>query len=348
MTEQQTQSVSYDTIAEAFSEEASSLLSDTRIHQVLEEEKIRFHNASLLGISLEKLVRHNTARYCKDLLRKQQPLSFLYAFLCFLTEIAVWLLPYGILIEICSYAASGHGSSFSIPSVYGFIVILGIVAGNTFSKLYLQKFLLSSALFSKAEPQNIKQAKASLHRFHLLLFLGVTALTACGIFLAFHFGWDRHFSLHFLSCFIAYAACILLSGIHNVIYSGHSLAFFTIGGLLLARRPDNEVEAATTHYLNLRYQQMLSPSHKTPEHLAKNPALEKKLRESLHSRMTTQRVYYALAIIILLALDVVCLIQLQNGIALTLVCFFVASVLSTAIFLFAFLCANHILKATRG
>lgn len=345
-TEHQIQSVSYDTIAEAFSKEARSLIPESVTEQVLDKEKIRFENASLLEIPPEKLVRHNTPRYCKDLLRKQQPLPFLYAFLCFLTEISVWLIPYGILIEICNYMFAREGGSFAFPFLYGLIVIIGIVTGSTLSRHHLQNFLVSPA-FAQKDKNSIQKAKTSLTRFRLLLSFGIIIFAGLAIILITALGWDKSFSIGFSTCFIAYVICILLSGIHNVIYSGHCLSFFKIGALLLTRQPDSKVEAATNHYLNLRYLQMLSPSGKTLENLKKNPALEKTLRKSLHSHMTTQRVYYTLAVIILSVLDIICIVQFHATTAPALACFFVLSMLCTLLFLFAFFCANHIFQCTK-
>lgn len=345
-TEHQIQSVSYDTIAEAFSKEARSLIPESVIEQILDKEKIRFENASLLDIPPEKLVRHNTTRYCKDLLRKQQPLPFLYFFLCFLTEISVWLIPYGIFIEICNYMSAQKSRSFTFPFLYGLFVIIGIVTGSTLSRQHLQNFLVSPA-FAQKDKSSIQKAKTSLTRFRLLLFFSIIIFAGAAIILITVLSWYKSVSIGFSACFIAYVICILLSGIHNVIYSSHCLSFFNIGVLLLTRQPDSNVEAATNQYLNLRYLQMLSPSGKTLKALKKNPALEKELRKSLHSHMTTQRIYYTLAVIILSALDIICIVQFHTTTAPALACFFVLSMLCTFVFLFAFFCANHIFQCTK-
>lgn len=260
------QSVSYDTIAEAFSGEARSLISDSAIQKTLDTEKIRFENASNLSISPKKLIGNNTARYCKDLLRKQQPLSFLYLLLCFFTEIAVWLIPYGILVEACRYT-----SSFSFPTLYGPVLIAALIAANTLYRQYMLK-LLSKPFSLQAPSKNdqtdsrnlsVSAAQKSLIRFRLLAYAGTT-ITALLVILLIHFQkWDQIVSIRFSTCFIAYVACILLSGVHNVLYSSHFLSFFTIGILLLGRRPQNEIETAVRQYFHLRYLQMLAPAHKS-------------------------------------------------------------------------------------
>jgi len=348
-------SVSYHTVAEAFSEEAGSLISDSAIKETLDTEKIRFENASLLHISPEKLTGNNMARHCKDLLRKKQPLPFLYSLLCFFTEITVWLIPYGILVEACQYISEKNSSSFSFPALYGPVLIAALVAANTLYRQYMLK-LLSTPLSVQKTSKNgqtdsnnlsVSAAKKSLTCFRFLAYLN-TVVIALLIILLIHFlEWNQKVSIRFSTCFIAYVACILLSGIHNVLYSSHFLSFFTIGVLLLSRRPQSEIDAAARQYLNLRYLQILTPVHKTLKDLAENAELEKKLQETLHSHMITQRIYDLFALVILIALDVLCITQLRTNTAPALICFFALSVLLTCILLLAFISANHILKYTK-
>lgn len=351
-TRYQIQSVSYNTVAEAFLEEAGTLISDSAIQETLDTEKIRFENASLLQISPEKLVSHNTARYCKDLLRKQQPFPFLYLLLSFLTEISSCLIPYGIIIEICHYFSKKNGSPFPFPTLYGLLLIIGLVTANTLYRQYMRK-LLSKPLENSKNSQTTSgglssfAAKKTLTRFKLLVYCVSAAAILSTILLAAFLEWDNIFSLRLSGCFIAYVSCILLSGIHNILYSSHFLSFFTIGILLVIRRPEAEIKTATKQYLNLRYLQMLTPAHKTLSDLKNNEELEKKLRESLHSRMITQRIYDLFAIVIFFTLDAVCISQLRSDTTPAFICFFVLSVLLTCVLLLAFISANHILKNTK-
>lgn len=348
-------SISYNTVAEAFSEEAGSLISDSAVKETLDTEKIRFENASLLQISPEKLTGNNIARHCKDLLRKQQPLPFLYSLLCFFTETAVWLIPYGIIVEACQYISKKNSSSFSFPTLYGLVLIAALIAANTLYRQYMLKLL--SHPFSVQEPSkngqadsgnlSVSAAKKSLAHFRFLAYLSAAIIALLAILLVHFLKWDQIVSIRFSTCFIAYVACILLSGVHNVLYSSHFLSFFTIGILLIGRRPQSEIETAVRQYLNLRYLQMLTPAHKTLKDLAENEPLEKKLQQSLHSHMVTQRIYDLFALVILIALDAACITQLRSLTAPALICFFALSVLLTCILLLAFISANHILKYTK-
>lgn len=148
-------------------------------------------------------------------------------------------------------------------------------------------------------------------------------------------------------CFFAYAGCMVLFGIHNVIYNSHAVSFFTIGILLAARRPAEEIAAATDHYLNLSRRQLLSLSHKNLEDCRHNPELADKLDASIHARMTTGRIYDILAIFILTVLDITCIIGMRSMMTPALFIFFAVCVLLTLLFAMAFFSANHIFKFTK-
>ena len=348
-TRYQIQSVSYNTVAEAFSEEAKTLIPDSAIRKTLDTEKIRFENASQLQISPEKLVNHNTARYCKDLLRKQQPFPLIYLLLSFFTEISGCLIPYGIIIEICHYISKKTDSPFPFPPLYGLILIVGLVAANTLYRQYMLR-LLGKPLFlqeTSERRQSVSVTKKALTRFRLLAYSVSAIVILSTILLSILLEWNKKVSLRLSTCFIAYVVCILLSGIHNILYSSHFLSFFTVGILLLIRRPEAELQTATRQYLDLCYLQMLTPAHKTLNDLADNTELEKKLRESLHSRMITQRIYDLFAIVIFFTLDAVCISQLRSNATPAYLCFFILSILCTCILFLAFISANHILKHTK-
>ncbi len=337
--------VFFESIAEAFSEEAASLLPEEAIAQVLREEKCRFENASLLSVAPEKLVRHNTMRYCKDLLRRQQPFFFLYAALCFLAEVSVGVCAYRIFMEIWQRLVSRDGSPFFF--LYGLSAVIGIVAYSTFSNSYLRKVLGESGDFGEDRERIIRAGK-SLSRFRLFLAFGILAavLLAAAIFTVLGLANTVHVSLS--ACFLAYFACMLLSGIHNVVYSGHAISFFEVGISMLSGRPDEEIKNAAEHYIRQRCLQMLSLSHKPLGELQENKEMALKLRRSVRSHLVTQRVYYALGIAILFALDVACLAGLRTHMTVALSLFFAIALLCTCALLFAFLCANTIIKFLQG
>lgn len=342
-TRTQMQSVSYETVAEAFSEEAKSLISDSAIQEILGAEKIRFENAALLKLPAKKLAGYNIARYCKDLLRQKQPLPFIYLFFCFITEISAWLVPYGVIIEICHYITAKNNAPLAFPPLYGLFLIIGLVAANTLYRQHLSKVL------GKPIPPQEKPAsdtKKAIARFRFLLYVAAITFVALASLSAALLEWDKLFTLRLPACFITYVACILLSGVHNVLYSSHFLSFFTVGILILSRRPETAIETATKQYLTLRYLQMLAPSHKSRKDLADNAALEKKMRESLHSHMVTQRIYDIFALIILCTLDAVCIGQFRFTASPALACFFALTLLLTCTLLLALVSANHILKYT--
>lgn len=345
----QTQTISYDTIARKLSEEADSLIPDKITEQILAEEKIRFHNAALLDIPAVKLVGNNTLRHCKDLLRQKQPLPFLYSVLCFLTEVSILMLIYGTAMGIYGKLTARKGGFLAPFSfLYPLIFFAGIAGYHMLSQKQLSKIL--SIPFTKASPPE-QEKKARLRRLRqnrMICLCAVLLLIAFGTGIVYIFNLSPAYTVSLHICFFAYAACMVLFGIHNVIYNSHAISFFTIGILLAARRPAEEISAALEQYLNLSRRQLLSLSHKNLKDCQRNPELADKLDASIHARMATGRIYDILAIFILLVLDITCVIQMRSITTPALFVFFAMSLLLTLLFGVAFLSANHILKNTKN
>lgn len=344
----QTQIVSYDMVAQNFSEEAKSLIPDSTIEQVLAKEKIRFENAVIMQIPITKLVGNNTLRYCKNLLRGKQPLPFLYSVLCFLTETSILMLLYGAVMGIYGNLTAEKGGFFAPFSfLYALILFAGIIGYHTLSKRQLLKIL--STPFSNSSPakQEVDIRKKALRHHRMVSLLIVLVLMVFTAGLVCFFDLNSKYSARLSACFFAYVACMISFGIHNVVYNSHLISFFAIGGLLAVKRPMEEIHTATEQYLNLSCQQLLSLSHKNLEDIKNNPGLTDKLKATIHSRMKTERIYYILAIVILLILDIICIGQIRSMATLTLLVFFIISILLTLLLFVALLAANHILKHTK-
>ena len=342
------EAISYETIARKFSEEADSLISDCTIKKVLADEKIRFNNAAILQIPTSKLVGHNTLRHCKDLLRQKQPCPFIYSVLCFLTETSILLLIYGTIMGIYGKITTEKGGFFA-PFSYLYILILsaGIAGYHALSQKQLSK-ILSIPFTQKIPSEKEKNERLKyLKRKRLSSLLTVILITALGTGFVYFFNLNQKYTAGLPIWFFAYAGCMVLFGIHNVIYSSHFIAFFTVGILLATRRQMEDLISATEHYLNLNRRQLLSVSHKTLQDCERNSELMDKLDASIHARMTTGRIYYILAIFILLVLDITCIVKMRTLAAPALLLFFAISVILTVLFSVAFLAANHILKATK-
>lgn len=339
--------ISYETIANYFTEEARSLIADTAIEKCLSDEKKRFENAVFLQIPSKKIVGSNTPRHCKDLLRKEQPLPFLYSFLCFLSEASILMLLYGAAVGIWKSFAKGGGFFTPFPFLYPLIVILGITGLRSLCRLHLQTILTIPFPSTPPTEAEIKKRKHTLIQKYLLSLLLIIILISAASFAVYYFNLNKTSQITVATCFLTYVCCMVLFGIHNVIYSSHCISFLSIGGMILTKRPKEELEEKTEQYLSLCYLQILSLSHKTREDLAQNASLENKLKGMVYSRMITGRIYYLLAIIILAISDILCLIQLYRTSQPELLVFAVIATLTVLFLITAFVSANHIIKQTR-
>lgn len=338
--------VSYTQVEEAFTQEASSLISLETIQAVLQTEKRCFENAAALKISASKFVGYNTARHCKDLVRSRQPFPALYIFLCFLTELASLLFPYSILLALVTHIAKLQLPAIFTSFPYVISIFIAITLCNDFKKHILLKQLCQNAIDPK-DSTAITQAKKKLHISFGSLYAVILLLLIC-VCAGLHFsGIAFALPVTLTYGFIFYVACMILSGIHNVIYSGHAISFFTIGICLVSKQPEEKVQSATAHYLAQRFEQMLSLSGKTTANLSENAELQKKLCASVYSHMVTQRIYDILAIIILLAIDIVCLTQFRALSHLPMLLFFILSCLLTLILCIALISVRHIMKCTK-
>lgn len=339
-------SISYEQIKETFTQEASSLISVEKIQTVLQTEEQCFQNAALLEIPVTRFVGYNTAKHCKDLLRRQQPFPLLYLFFSLLTETASLLLPYSILLVIINHLPAEGLPAFLHSLPYTLCILIPAVLCNHCKKLLLYRQLQADMTAVKDSTRLLKKKHRIAGLRHLLHLL-TAAFAAAGCVLVHLSGTAHLFSITLLSAFLFYIACILLSGIHNVIYSGHAISFFHVGICLLTRQPSEKLQNATTLYLSQRFQQILSTSGKTTEHLKSSPDLQKKLCASVYSHLVTQRIYDILAILLLLAIDVICIFRLHTFCNLPLLLFFILSLLLTLILCIALAGTIHLLRCTK-
>lgn len=339
-------SISYAQIKEAFTKEASSLVSGETIQTVLQTEEQCFQNAALLEIPVTKFVGYNTARHCKDLLRRQQPLPILYFLFSLLTEAASLLLPYSILLAIAGHLPAERLPAFLYSLPYALCILIPAVLCNHYKKRLLYR-QLQTDMTAIEDSNRLLQKKHRITGFRQLLHLLAAVFAAAGCILVQLSGTAHRFPVTLLSAFLFYITCILLSGIHNVIYSGHAISFFHIGICLLTHQSSEKLQNATAHYLSQRFQQLLSISGKTTEHLKNNPELQKKLCASVYSHLVTQRIYDILAILLLLAIDVICILRLHTFCNLPLLLFFILSLLLTLGFFIALTSTIHLLRRTK-
>ena len=114
---------------------------------------------------------------------------------------------------------------------------------------------------------------------------------------------------------------------------------------MLSNRPKEQTEEALSHYKLLSYEQILGRSGKTLEEFTTDEITAKDTMQLLRNRLNTYRVYSVLGLFIVFILDIVCIRTLVSSVTLSLVAFFLISLLGTVIFLTAFLSAQKTLRS---
>lgn len=334
--------LSYDSIAQSFTEEAATLLPENIIEEILAEEKLRFEHAKLLQLPLSKLVGHNTLRYCKDLLRKRQPLSFLYSLLCFCTEVSIWMLLYGIIMGLShEFFMKNSGFFTPFPFLCPLILFLALTSYKALSRRLLLKQLAIPFQTTPPAETELMKCRSTIQKNRLLSLAAVLLPTGAAFTAVYFLKPDNTCMISVSSCFFIYVACMILFGIHNIIYSSHWISFFTLGSLILFKRPKEIITSTAAYYLNMSYQQLLSKSHKSLADCTDKPELMDKLKKAIRSRLTTIRTYSVLALIILIILDVICIQNMH----ITILAAFAGFLLLTISFLTALLATNYLIKS---
>lgn len=338
----ETSLLSYAAVKEQLTMQASSLLDDLTIESMLEEEKVKFDNAARLGLSPSVFIGMNTLRYCKDTIRKKQPFSLLYSFLNRLTELSIGLVLCCLFTELAKHIAPGSiFTHLSHPYVLWSILLIVCFFAHKKSSM---ANMLSIPLSKKSYEEKMQYKKKMLHKKHLL-FAGYLLLfllsNACILYFA---PIDPKLSIGLLPAFWFYIGCMVLSGIHNTLYSSHFLPFLGVGACLLTRRSNEQTTQFMEQYQNASYLQILTTHQKTEADFQKEETLRTQVKKELYSRLVTQRVYYALALFLFVVLDLLCIWQLKSALTLPFGIFLICSLLVTILFLIAWAAANHILK----
>lgn len=334
--------LSYPAIKEQLTMQASSLLDEHTIDTMLEEEKLKFDNAARLGLSPSVFVGMNTLRYCKDTIRKKQPFSFLYFVLNRLTELSIGLLLCCIVAEVVRHFAPGSAFVYlAHPYVLWSVLLIVLFLAQQKSSMAKK---LSIPLSQKSYDEKMQYKKKILQSKKLLLICYLLIFLLSNACILTFVPFDKKLSIGLLPAFWFYIGCMVLSGIHNTLYSSHFLPFLGVGACLLSRRPANQVKHFMEQYQNASYLQLLTARQKTENDFQKDSALQAQIKKELYSRLVTQRVYYALALFLFVLLDILCIWQLSKFFTLSFCIFLVCSLIVTILFLIAWAAANHILK----
>ncbi len=339
--QQDNMTASFETISARFRAEAVSLISEDAIEETEQIEKRRFDNAKLIGLSPNRLVQGNTLRYCKELVRKRQPFFAFYRLLCFVTESSIYSLIGGCLSS-AALCVSQKGRRFS-GSFDGFYLLLAMVmfCGFRYAKNNIRSSVLSRIQPTGCKEQDfadtLKKKLSFSNIFLIIIFAGAAAMISALNAYRFHV----QIPVDVFSLFLGYVGCMLAMGIHNTLYDSHLMPFLAIGGFILTKKQEKEIETAANKYIRLSYVQFLGQARITP-------GTDADLQKKLQTRCNTQRTYIVFALILLVLIDAVCIWQIvaRAGTA-ALIIFFIAAGLATLLFFTAFLSAAYVLKKLR-
>lgn len=311
-------------IQEYFQEEAACHLPEESITQILQAEEKRIHFAEQQSIPLSRWIGSNTRRYCKDLLRRQQPFFPLYYLLGVCTEASIVLF---LCFLLTFLPISGFPVLSALPSAAPGMVLAFFLA-KEWDKSYYRRLL--------------GQQKLPHRLCHILIYgISLAAVSVPMLLL-----WTtiapalEQITYH---SFLLYVALLFLSGIHNVLYSSHFITFFSIGAFKLSKRPSAVLNAAIEQYIQKKEKEMLAGMKKSMIEMHNNPSLYADVHMDIRSLLVTRRIYLSLALFILLVLDFICIFQYTQLHALSILAFGSVSVLCSGILLIGLLSCNEIL-----
>ena len=301
----------FDEITKLYTEEAKPLLSEKKIDAALEREKNYIEYIRNAGLSPDIITRGNTAKYCKDMVRKDQPLYFIYYILGLLTGISYCILFWIILKCIVMYLM-GHADIFRscIPLSYSLYIV--------------SVYYLFNDLINYIQKKSAINNKSSLHLSLLRIIELLLIAGGCAVIYVLS-AFKGIFKISLLNAFLITAGLLFLSGIHNVIYSSLFISFLTIGVMALIRKPASNIDDAVTEYIK------------------RNDTPHDRLIRQLKSDST----YCYIGLFIAVILDIICLKQLLIHLDAKLALFFIAVVITSILLFTAVISCKRVINALK-
>ncbi len=322
-----TQNIYQDTMKQLesdFQEEAATFLMETQIDQILQSEKTKLTFAEQQNIPLRSWMGNNLRRYCKDLLRRQQPLFALYYLLSVCTEASIVLfLCYGIYFLLHTGLT---GLSFSgIPGM-----VLTWFCYKEWNRSYCHRCISRNHV--------PKQGHKYLHFIVPALAISLLSIRFWPFLLS------QYRRLNLQNTFLLCVLFLFLSGIHNVLYSSHLLTYFTVGVLTLSKRPKEETEAAASQYIKNKATTILAERKKTEAEMLSDPRLYADIHMEVRSRLLTNRIYLLFAILLLAVFDILCIYQYVQARSLSTLLLGITSIICTGTLAVFFLSCNELIR----
>lgn len=322
-----TQNIYQDTLKQLeseFQEEAAAFLTETQIDQILQLEKAKITFAEQQNIPLRSWMGNNLRRYCKDLLRRQQPLFALYYLLNICTEASIVLfLCYGIYFLLHTRL-----SELSFSGIPG--IVLTWFCYQEWNRSYCYRCISRNHVS--------KQGHKYLHFLVPALVISLLSIR----FWPFLLSQYHHLNLQ--NTFLLCVLFLFLSGVHNVLYSSHLLTYFTIGLLSLSKQSKEETEAAVSHYIKNKSTALLAARKKTEAEMMSDPRLYADIHMEIRSRLLTNRIYLLFAILLLAVFAVLCIYQYIQARSLSTLFLGMASIICTGTLAVFFISCNELIR----
>lgn len=324
-----------------FREEANSFITEESIKNTLAMEKIRFENAEKYNIPIKKITGNNIARYTKDMVRRCQPLFFVYYILSVLSEFSYYLLIWSVVK--CTYLyftvtekAFSKKLSFSVSPIFFAVIIIY----NAVTQIYARHLLF------KCNKTDIKNVNSKISVFNAICcFVSAVVVVVPALCIYLNLGQSLTLNLSLFEVFIFTVALLSVAGVHNVLYSSHFTSFI-MTGYLYALHKLPEADSAISHYKELSLKSFLSSRKLAMSEYIKNVHLQAKFNQWLRQKVITLRVYGAVAFFITAILTAICLRQLiTTGLSVKLVIFTATVFITTAFMLLEIISCNCVLKA---
>lgn len=323
-----TQNIYQDTfnqIKDTFQEEAASLLNEDQIQQLLLSEEARIRFAEQQHIPVRSWLGSNTRRYCKDLLRRQQPFFVLYYLLGICTEASIVLLFCYFIRAL--FPSLGSISFIGVPGAI--LVFYWCLEGN---RNYTRRCM------TKRKVPTIR------HRI-LLILLPTLVISLISILF-----WQQlvplYRQLSLYNTFLLYVALLFLSGIHNVLYSSHIITFFSVGAFQIMGHDPEKKQQVSNRYLQERAIALLATRKQTLEQMQADPELYADIHMEIRSQLVTKRIYLGIALFILTILDIICIYQYTQTGTVSILVFGLLALLCTLLLVIFILSCHELIRQT--
>ncbi|MCI9080178.1 MAG: hypothetical protein HFH68_14930 [Lachnospiraceae bacterium] len=331
----------YKQFEKNFREEAEGFITEEDIKGTLQMEHVRFSNAEKYNIPINKFAGSSLARYTKDMLRQRQPLFFIYYILSQATSFFYFLLIWGTIKCLFLYLTGINKEAFTvkIPMSLPVIFFAVVIVCNAFIQFYTRKILYSCK----------GSVKKRISIFNIsCYFISAIIVVLSAMFL--YLGKENYLSLHLslFQIFIAAAAMLSVSGIHNVIYSSNSAPFVAICYAIMLHKVQ-ETDRAVSEYIQSSLKTFLLRQKISISSYNDNNQMQTEYKTWLRSHIVTLRAYGAIAFFIIFMLAIICLRQLViTGVSAGLAIFSITVLAITVMLFIGILSCNQILKHCRN